>query len=145
MLLLETGEGLVDFVQRPHLVQRQPHDPALFGQRLKNRLAYPPYGVRNELESPRLVELLGGLDQPEISLVDQIGQRQALVLILFRNRNDEPQVGACQFFERFLVALLDPLRQIDLFLHGDQILLTDLLQILVQRRALAIGNGFGDF
>ena len=128
MLLLETGEGLVDFVQRPHLVQRQPHDPALFGQRLKDRLAYPPYGVRNELESPRLVELLGGLDQPEISLVDH-----------------EPQVGACQFFERFLVALLDPLRQIDLFLHGDQILLTDLLQILVQRRALAIGNGFGDF
>ena len=91
---------------------KQADDAALFGQRLQDRLADPPYGIRNKFEAARFVELLGGLDQSQIPLVDQVRQRQALVLVLFRNGNHEPKVGASQFFEGFLVALFDPLRQI---------------------------------
>ena len=85
------------------------------------------------------------LISPEIPLVDQVRQRQALVLVLFRNGNHEPKVGASQFFEGFLVALFNPLRQIYLFLYGNQILFANLLQVFVQRCAFAIGNGFGNF
>ena len=145
MLLLEPGERLVDLIERSHLVQRQADDAALFGQRLQDRLADPPYGIRNKFEAARFVELLGGLDQSQIPLVDQVRQRQALVLVLFRNGNHEPKVGASQFFEGFLVALFDPLRQIYLFLYGNQILFANLLQVFVQRCAFAIGNGFGNF
>ena len=145
VLLLEPGERLVDLIERSHLVQRQADDAALFGQRLQDRLADPPYGIRNKFEAARFVELLGGLDQSQIPLVDQVRQRQALVLVLFRNGNHEPKVGASQFFEGFLVALFDPLRQIYLFLYGNQILFANLLQVFIQRCAFAIGNGFGNF
>ena len=33
------------FIQRSDLIERQPHNSALLGQRLQNRLANPPYGM----------------------------------------------------------------------------------------------------
>ena len=82
MLLLEAGECLVDLVERPHLVERQAHDARLLGQSLKDRLANPPYGIRDELEAAGFVELLGSLDKAQVTFVDQVGKAQSLVLLL---------------------------------------------------------------
>ena len=141
VLLLEAGEGLVDLVERSDLVERQTHDTRLLGQRLEDRLADPPHGIGDELETARLVELLGGLDQAEVALVDQVRQAQTLVLILFGDGDHETQVGFRELLECFLIPLLDPLGEFHLLLDRDELLLADLLQVLVQRGALAVGDG----
>ena len=144
MLLLEAGECLVDLVERPHLVERQAHDARLLGQSLEDRLANPPYGIRDEFETAGFVELLGSLDKPQVALVDQVGKAQSLVLVLFGYGDHEAQVGFGQFLQGFLVSLLDSLGEFHLLFDRDELLLADLLQVLVQRSALAVGDGLGN-
>ena len=71
--------------------------------------------------------------------------RLSLVLVLLGYRDHETQVGLGQLFERFLIAFADSLGQFHLFLHRDELLLADLLQIFVERGALAVGDGFCNF
>ena len=97
------------------------------------------------LEAARLVELLCRLDETEVALVDEVGQAQTLILILLGYGDHEAQVGFRELFERFLVAFLDSLGKFHLFLDRDELLLADFLQVLVQRGALAVGDGFRDF
>ena len=140
VLLLKLAVGLAYFVQRAHLVQRQPDDAALLGQRLQDALPNPPDGVRDELEAARLVELLGSLYQSQVALVDKVGQREALVLVLLGHADHEAQVGASQLLQRRTVALADALRQLHLFLHHDKVFAAYFLQILVERRTLSVRN-----
>ena len=72
-----------------------------------HRLADPPRRVRRELEALAPVELLGGADQPDDPLLDQVEQRQAVALVLLRDRDDEPQVRVDEQVLRLLVAPLD--------------------------------------
>ena len=72
-----------------------------------HRLADPPRRVRRELESLPPVELLGGADQPDDPLLDQVEQRQAVPLVALRDRDDEPQVRVDEQILRRLVADLD--------------------------------------
>ena len=145
VLLLEACERLVDLVQRTHLVERQTHDARLLGQSLENRLTNPPHGIGDELETARFVELLGGLDQPEVAFVNQVGEAESLILVLLGDRHDETQVRLGELFERLLVSFLDSLGEFYLLLNRDKLLLADLLEVLVQRGALAVGDGFRDF
>ena len=145
VLLLEAGESLVDLVERTDLIQRQTHDTRLLGQSLQDRLAGPPHGIRYEFESSRLVELLGRLDKTEIALVDKVGQTQSLILVLLGHRHDEAQVGLGQFLQCLLIALLDALSQFHFLFDGYKLLLADLLQILVERCALTIGDRLSNF
>ena len=144
VLLLELREGFVDLVKGTDLVQRKTDDTALLGQGLENGLTDPPNRVGNEFKAAGLIELLGGLDQAEVAFVDQIGQAEALVLILLRHGNDETEVGAGEFFEGFLVAFADALGEFHFFFRGDELLATDFLQVLVQRGAFPVGNRFGN-
>ena len=125
-LLQQRGGALADPVQRAGAVQRHPHDAALLGQRLEDRLPDPPHGVRDELDALGLVELVGRADQAEVALVDQVGERHALVLILLGDRHDEAEVAADQLVECFLFPDANPLRQVDLFLLRYQRVLADL-------------------
>ena len=142
VLLLEACERLVDLVERTHLIERQTHDARLFGQCLQDRLTDPPHGVRDELETAGLVELLGGLDQTEVAFVDQVREAESLILILFGDGNYETQVGFGQLFEGFLISFLNPLGEFHLLFDRDKLLLADFLQVFVQRSALAVGDGF---
>src|SRR5207247_8049965 len=71
--------------------------------------------------------------QAEVAFVDQVGERHALVLVLLGDRHHEAEVRAHQLVERLLFPLLDPLRKRDLLLAGDERVLADLPEILVQR------------
>ena len=102
-LLQQRVGPLADAVQRAGAVERHAHDARLLGQRLEDRLPDPPHGVGDELDALGLVELVGGADEAEVALVDQVGERDALVLVLLGDRDDEAQVRAHELVERFLL------------------------------------------
>ena len=91
----------LDDVHRDADRARLVRDAALHG------LADPPRRVRRELEALAPVELLGGADQPDDPLLDQVEERQAVTLVLLRDRDDEPQVRVDEQVLRLLVAPLD--------------------------------------
>ena len=74
--------------------------------------------------------------EAEVALVDQVGERHALILILLRDRDDEAKVGAHQLVERFLVAGADVLRQPHFFIARDQRIRADIPQVLIERAFL---------
>ena len=145
VLLLKLGHGLAYLVHSAHLVERQAHDAALLCQCLQDGLTYPPYGVADELESTCLVEFLGSLDEAHVAFVDEVGQGKSLVLILLCYTDHKTQVGTHEFVQRLTVALADALRKLYFFVHREQGLTANLLQILVQRGTVAAGNTFGYF
>ena len=139
--LLEQRRGaLADPVQRARAVERHPHDAALLRQRLEDRLADPPDGVGDELDALGLVELVGRADEAEVALVDQIGERHALVLILLGDRHHEAEIAADQLVERLAVTRADALRELDFFFLRDQRILADLAEVLVERSLVERGT-----
>ena len=70
----------------PHGVGGVLHGPA-------DRLPDPPGGVGGELEALAPVELLDGVDQAEVALLDEIAEGQTRPLVLPGHGNDQPQVG----------------------------------------------------
>ncbi len=132
VLLFEIRIHLADLVQRADAVQRQTDDARLFGQRLQDRLADPPYGIRDELVAAGFVEPLGGLDQTEVALVDQVAERESLILILLGHTDDEAQIGLGQLFEGKLVAAADAAGQLNLFIRGEEGNLADFLKVFFQ-------------
>jgi hypothetical protein len=114
-------------------------------KRLKDGLANPPNGVRDEFETAGFVETLGRFDEAEVAFVDKVGEAKALILILFCYRNNEAQVGFGQFFEGYLVALFDPFCQIYFFFRGQQVHFPNFLQVLFKRLAFTVGDGLRNF
>lgn len=144
-LLLEIHDGLGQFALESHLVERHPHDAALFGDGLQDALPDPPYRVADELEASCLVEFLGGLDEAQVALVYEVVQGQSLVLVLFRHADHEAQVGSCQAFQGFGVAMMDALGKLHFFVCGYKFLTTYFYEIFVQCRAGTVGDTFVDF
>src|SRR5690606_23612092 len=113
-------------------VQRHTYRPALVRQRRQNRLSDPPDGVRDELHPLLRIELPGGGDESDIPLLDQIGEADAAILILLRDRDDEAEVGANQLLDRGFIASLGTTTELDLFRGGQEPMGADLLQVLIE-------------
>ncbi len=105
-LLLEGLAGAGDLGQQVEAVDRHPHR-GLLGEGLEDGLADPPHGVGDELEAPGLVETLGGGDQAHVPGADQLGERQAAVLVFLGHPDHEAQVGLDQGVAGFAIALAD--------------------------------------
>src|SRR5665213_2398771 len=68
--------------------------PACTGRRIvRPVLAKPPRGVGRELKALAPVELLDGVHQAEVALLDEVEQRQTRGLVLLRNRDHQTKVG----------------------------------------------------
>ena len=132
-LLEKRARPLADAVQRAGTIQWHPYDSRLLGQRLKNALPDPPHRVRDELDALRLVEFVRRADEPEVALVDQIGERDSLVLIFLGDGNDEAQVRPDELVERFLVFQADPLRERNFLFAGDERIDADVTKVLIER------------
>ena len=82
-----------------HLVQRLDHvdrdadRPGLVGDRAGDRLADPPGRVGRELVAAAVLELLHGLHQAHVALLDQVEEGQAAVGVFLGDRDHQPQVG----------------------------------------------------
>ncbi len=122
-----------DLVQLLDDVPRHADGARLVRQRACNRLADPPGRIRRELEALAVVELLRGANQADRPLLNQIEERQPLVTVTLRDRNDETQIRLHHLLLRTMVATLDPLRQLDLLRRRQQFDLADLLQKELQR------------
>src|SRR4051812_3941750 len=103
------------------------HARAVFQPAL-NRLTDPQRRVGRELEATPPIELLGGADQPQHALLDEIGEREALTLVAPSDRDDEPQVRVDHAVLRHHVATLDALGELDLFHCREQRVMTRLVQ-----------------
>ena len=117
-------------------VDRDADRARLVGDAALNRLADPPGRVGRKLVAAPVVKLLGGADQPEHPFLDQVEERDAVSLVVLRDRDDESQVRAHHAVLRVLVAALDPLRQFDLLGRGQQTMPRDLVQELAERLRL---------
>ena len=96
-------------------VERHAHGAALARERRQDGLTDPPHGVRDELDALIGIELPRGREQTDVAFADQIDERQAAVLVLLGDGDDEAQVALDQFLQRILVAgadLLAPARSL---------------------------------
>ena len=125
--------GADDLVQLLDDVHRHADRARLVGERARDRLADPPRRVRRELVALAPVELLGGAHEADRPLLDQVEERQALVAVALRDRDDEAQVRLDHLLLRAMVAALDALRELDLLGGGQQVDLADVLQEELQR------------
>ena len=125
--------GAADLVELLDDVDRDADRARLVGERAGDRLADPPGRVGRELEALAVVELLRRAHQPERPLLDQVEERQALVAVVLRDRDDEPQVGLDHLLLGVEVAALDALGEVDLLLRGQQAHLADVLEEELQR------------
>ncbi len=63
---------IVNLMQASHLFNRQPHCAALGGEGVHDGLTDPPDGIGDKFNPPFRVETLGGLNQADITLVDDV-------------------------------------------------------------------------
>ena len=70
----------------------------LVRDRARRRLADPPRRIRGELIAALVLELLDGLHEARVALLDEIQEREAAVHVLLHDRNDEAQVGLNHLF-----------------------------------------------
>ena len=106
---------------------------ALSASAARDRLADPPGRVGRELVAAAPVELLDGADQPERAFLDQVEERETLVAVVLRDRDDEAEVRLDHPLLRGHVAALDPLRELDLLCGREQLMPAGLAQEELQR------------
>jgi hypothetical protein len=80
-------------IELTYFIEWEPYYPRLFSNRLQDALSDPPDSVGDEFESSSFIKSLCGLEEPEISFINQIRKGKSLVLILFGDRYDKPQIG----------------------------------------------------
>src|SRR5918997_425322 len=95
-------------------VRREADRPRRVRQAALDALTDPERGVRRELEALAPVELLGGANEPQRALLDEVAERQTQPLVAARLRDDEPQVRIDHAVLGSDVAALDALGKLDL-------------------------------
>src|SRR5215203_4881190 len=89
------GEPIVGAGHLAHLlthVHRQPYGATLVRHGPSDSLPYPPGGVGGEPEAPVWVELIDGLHQPYVALLDEVLEGHTVPSVLLGHRYHEPQV-----------------------------------------------------
>jgi hypothetical protein len=111
-------------------VNWEPDGAAGVGNAAGDGLADPPCGVRRELEALAPIELLDGVHQPEVALLDEIEQGQTRRLVLLCDRHHQTEVG---LHERPLGILALTCRTTKLALLGSSEVLADLVELFDRR------------
>ena len=125
--------GAVDLLEPLDDVHRHADRSRLVGQGSRNRLANPPRRIGGELEAAAPVELLDRANQSERPFLDQVEEREALVAVVLRYRDDESEVRLDHALLRIHVAALDPFRELDLLRRGKQLVPARLAEEQLQR------------
>ena len=101
----------------------------LIADRAIDGLADPPDGMGRELVAAAPVELLGRPDETERAFLDEVEQRDAMVLVALGNGYDEAKVRVDHLHLRLDVAPFDPLGELYFFGSGEQSVAAYLAQI----------------
>src|SRR5688572_10680752 len=147
--------GLLDAVDGFADVDGEADGAALIGDGAGDRLPDPRSGVGREFVAAVVVEVVGGLHQADVPLLNEIEEGEATADILLGHGNDETQVGPDQvgtsqlavelvgvelaaiiwsqqlLQEELLgeLAALHPFGEPDLLLHGEKVRLADFLEV----------------
>ena len=79
----------------------------LVGNGARNGLANPPGGIRGELESLAIVELLDRANKTQVALLDKVEEEHAAAHVAFRDGHDEAQVCFDELLFRVETDFLD--------------------------------------
>src|SRR3712207_1271804 len=110
-------------------VHRHPYGAALVGNGTLHRLPDPPGGVRGESPSAVGIELLDGLHETYVALLDQILKRQPHPTVLLGHTHDEPEVLLDEPLPGTLVSGLGSLGEIYLLGVREQLALVDVGEV----------------
>ena len=72
-----------------------------------------------------MIELLGRANEADRPLLDEVEERQALVVVAFGDRHDEAEIRLDHVPFREVVALFDPLGELDFLRSRQQVDLAD--------------------
>ena len=97
-LLDERARRADQLVDRLDHVDRDADGPRLVCNRARDGLADPPRRVRRELVAAAVLELVDGLHEADVALLDQVQELQTAVGVLLGDRDDEAQVGLHHLF-----------------------------------------------
>ena len=120
---------LVDLLDHVH---RDADVAVLVGDGAGDGLPDPPGGVGGELVALAIVELLHGADEPRVALLDEVEQVHVLGVVVLGDGDDQAQVRLDHAVFGALVAGLDPLRQFDLLVLGEEGDLAGLFEVEAQ-------------
>ena len=147
VLLFELADFCLDLTQSSNLVEGKANNTALLSDSLQNALTNPPYCVGDKLKTTSLIKLLCSLHQTDITLINQVGKTQTLMLVLLGNRYNKSKIGFYQFLLGTLsltASLAYFLGKFYLFIDRDHRFTTNLYQIFVECFTGAVGNTFTD-
>mgnify|MGYP000406812198 CR=1 FL=1 len=91
-VLAEFARRFGDVFEEADFVEGEAHGAHVFGEGLEDRLADPPNRVGDEFVALGAIEAVSRCDQTEIAGADQIGERQASILVLLGDRNDKTKI-----------------------------------------------------
>ena len=127
--LNELAFHMDDLVELLDHVDGDANSARLVRDRARDGLPYPPGRVGRELVALAVVELLDRTDEAERAFLDEIEKRETPAEVPLRDRDDEAQVRLDHLGLGAHVAALDPLRQVDLLIRGEQRDAADLAQV----------------
>src|SRR5918999_1395496 len=110
-------------------VHGHPYSAALVGDRALHRLPDPPGGVRGEPPATVGIELLDGLHQTYVALLDEVLERQPHPTVLLGHAYNEPEVLLDEPLPGTLVSELGPLGEIYLLGVREQLALVDVGEV----------------
>jgi hypothetical protein len=135
--------GAEDPVELLDDVHRHPDRSTLVRDRPCDRLADPPRRVRRELEPFAMVEFLRCADQPDRPFLNEVEEREALVPVPLRNRDDEAKIRLHHRLLGSVVATFDALCELHLLRRGQERDASDVLQEELKRIGRDLGVRLG--
>src|SRR5918993_2854494 len=124
---LVVGAGHLTKLVSP--VHGYPYGAALVGNGTLHRLPDPPGGISGESPAAVGIELLDGLHQTYVALLDQVFERQPHPTVLLGYAHDEPQVLLDESLPGTLVSGLGPLGEVYLLGVREQLALVDVGEV----------------
>src|SRR6185436_9664296 len=122
-LLHQRARGANELVDRLDHVHRDADGARLIGDRAGDGLADPPRRVRRELVAAAVLELVHGLHEADVPLLNQVEELEPAVRVLLRDRDDEAEVGFDQLLLRLLGLILAAQNRVQRLLQLARILL----------------------
>src|SRR5215204_2581288 len=126
----QLAHGTADLPDLLRHVYGYPYGAALVRHRALHRLPYPPRGIRGEPEAPIRVELLYGLHQADVALLDQVLEGQPVAPVLFGNADHQPEVLLDKPLPGSPVSGLGPQAEVYLLLVREETALPDVREVL---------------
>ena len=128
----QLAHGPADLPDLLRHVHGDPDGAALVGDRPLDGLTDPPRRVGGEPEAPVGVELLDGLHQAYVALLDQVLEGQPVAAVLLGHADHEPEVLLDEPLPGPHVAGLGPHGEVYLLLVREEVALADVREVLGQ-------------